>query len=157
VEIQTPRSSIDAIAATALRRPFQSIRPRRHTHRRGLAVSELAICLPILVLIVFGSLQMCNVIYLKHALVTAAYEGSLEMAKSTTTNDNVTARIQQVLEARRINNAEIEILPVGTNVAATPHGATLTIHLTANTASNLSVTGFVTFPVTMEHTLVCSR
>jgi len=125
--------------------------------RSGLAVSELAICLPIMVLIVFGSLQMCNVIYLKHALVTAAYEGSLELAKSSTTNANVELRIQQVLEARRINDATIEILPAGANVATTPHGETLTIRITATSASNLSVTGFVTFPATMEHNLVCSR
>lgn len=122
-----------------------------------MAVSELAICIPVLVIIVFGSIQMCNVIYLKHAMVTAAYEGSLEMAKSITNNDAVETRVRQVLEARRISSATIEILPAGTDVAATSHGQTLSINITAQTPSNLSVTGFVTAPTTMTHTLTCSR
>mgnify|MGYP001821520865 CR=1 FL=1 len=125
--------------------------------RRGMAVSELAICIPVLVVIVFGSIQMCNVIYLKHAMVTAAYEGSLEIAKSITSNDAVETRVRQVLEARRISNATIEILPAGADVAATPHGQTLLISINAQTPSNLSVTGFVTAPATMTHTITCSR
>ena len=42
--------------------------------RAGIAVVEFAVCLPILVLVVFGSIEACNAIYLKQAATASAYE-----------------------------------------------------------------------------------
>ena len=51
---------------------------KRHTgqkrqSRRAAAVVELAVCLPLLFTIFFGSIEACNVIFLKQAVTAAAY------------------------------------------------------------------------------------
>ena len=79
-------------------------KPAGSSERRAAAATELAVCLPVLTLVVFGSIQACNLIYLKHGAVTAAYEGTLELAKRNATNASMTARAQQVLDARGIRN-----------------------------------------------------
>lgn len=114
--------------------------------RRALAVTELAVCLPMLTLIVFGSLQACNLIYLKHGAVTAAYEGTLELAKRNASNASVIARAQQVLDARSVRGATIQILPAGTEIYATPPGTPFSIEVTAPVSQNMSLSGFFPMP-----------
>ena len=130
---------------------------RRRKSRSAIATVELAICLPVLVLVVFGSIQATNLIFLQHAATAAAYEGILELAKSNSTNASVEARIQQVLDAREVSNATISILPAGTNIAETPPGTLLTIQVAADVNSNLSVSGFFVAPDSVTSSLVATR
>ncbi|MCA9260424.1 MAG: pilus assembly protein [Planctomycetales bacterium] len=125
--------------------------------RRGAAVVELAICLPLLVMLVFGSLQACNLIYLKHAITAAAYEGTLELAKPNATNATVLARVQQVLDARGVVSTNALILPSGSDVNAVATGTALTISVTANSAANLSFSGFFLSPATLSSNIVATR
>ncbi len=105
----------------------------------------------------FGSIQATNLIYLQHATTAAAYEGTLEMAKSNATNNSVQARIQQVLDARQVVNSTIKILPVGADIAQTPPGAILTLEITANVRSNLSIFAFFAMPNDVTGRLVATR
>ena len=88
-------------------------------------MTELAVCLPLLTLVVFGSIQACNLIYLKHGCVTAAYEGTLELAKRNATSASITSRVQQVLTARGIRSSQIRILPAGTDISTRGPGNAL--------------------------------
>lgn len=134
---------------------------RRNCHvesqRRAVAATELAVCLPMLTLVVFGSIQACNLIYLKHGAVTAAYEGTLELAKGNASNASVEARAQQVLTARGIRNAQIRLLPVGTDVAGSAPGATFTVEVTADVRSNLSLSGFFPLPASVVGRIAATR
>ncbi len=132
------------IPSTSLRlsRRWPLLRRCTQSNRRGTATVELAVCLPVLALLVFGGIQACDLIYLKHSLTAAAYEGSLELSKTNSTNANIEARITQVLAARGVTEAEIEILPAGTLVEQTPPGVTLTVAVTAPTRPNLTLSGF---------------
>ena len=125
--------------------------------RRAVATVELAICLPVLVLIMFGSIQATNLIFLQHATTSAAYEGSLEMSKRNATNTSVEARIQQVLDARDVVNSTISILPVGTNIAQTPPGTILTLQITADVNPNMTLSGFFVAPDQVTARLVATR
>lgn len=125
--------------------------------RSGVATVELAICLPVLSLIVFGSIQATNLIFLQHAATAAAYEGSLEMAKGNATSASVQARIQQVLDARGVGNTTIAILPAGTEISSTPTGTLLTIQVTADVRSNTSIFGFFSMQNQVTGTLVATR
>jgi hypothetical protein len=122
-----------------------------------MATVELAVCLPVLVLIGFGSIQATNLIYLQHAATSAAYEGMLEMAKPNATNASVEARIQQVLDAREVANTQINLIPEGVDVSLTPPGNALTIEVTADVRSNLALWGFIIAPETVRATVVGTR
>ncbi len=116
------------------------------SRRRALAAAELAVCLPMLTLIVFGSLQACNLIYLKHGAVTAAYEGTLELAKRNASSASVIARAEQVLAARGVRGATIQIHPAGTDVYATPPGTPFSIEVVAPVSQNMPLSGFFPLP-----------
>ena len=102
--------------------------------RKGIAVTELAICLPVLALTIFGSIEMCNVIHLKQTLIEAAYEGALVGSQPRATEAVVLARVQNVLTARAI---------VGTNVSVEADfdsllpGELFTVHVDATIVGNI--------------------
>ena len=51
-------------------------RVARRASRKGTATVEFAVCLPVLVTIVLGSIEATNAIFLKQHLTAAAYEGA---------------------------------------------------------------------------------
>lgn len=138
--------------------PRKNLKHRQKpTARAAIATVELAICLPVLSLIMFGSIQATNLIFLQHATTAAAYEGSLEMAKSNATNSSVKARIQQVLDAREVVNSSITIFPSGTVISKTPPGTLLTLEVTAEVRPNLFLNGFFVTPNQVHGRIVSSR
>jgi Flp pilus assembly protein TadG len=124
---------------------------------QGTATVELAVCLPVLALLVFGSIQACDLIYLKHSVTAAAYEGSLELSKTDSSNANIEARIQQVLDARGITSTTYDILPAGTLIEQTPPGATVTVVVNADSQANLMLSGFFFTPATVTGQVVMVR
>lgn len=100
--------------------------------RSGLAAVELAICLPVLVLLVLGSIELTNFIFLKHALTSAAYEGVREAVRREGTDASSTAMAQQVLTARGIQGASVRVTP-GTQITS---GQPLTVEVSAPSSSN---------------------
>ncbi len=48
----------------------------RKRQRSGSVVVEVAVCLPLIVLLVFASVEACTMIYLKQSLTVSACEGS---------------------------------------------------------------------------------
>lgn|GEM_PF-2733391 len=55
---------------------MRSVHQRPVRHRSGLAATEFAVCLPILLAIVIGTIEACSMVYLKQSLSVAAYEGA---------------------------------------------------------------------------------
>lgn len=84
-------------------------RCRRKRTRKGAAVVELAVCLPIIVMLVFGSIETCNMIFLRQALNASAYEGIRVAVGPDATNQEVIDRCQAVLDARKVKGTKITI------------------------------------------------
>lgn len=79
--------------------------------RRGAAVIEFAVCLPLIVLIVFGGIEAANMLFLRQTLVQAAYEGVKTGVKVDGTSASSTASAQAVCDGRNLSNVTINISP----------------------------------------------
>jgi Flp pilus assembly protein TadG len=113
----------------------------RRKHRRGAAIVEFAVCLPILMLLILGSIEATSAIFLRQALTTSAYEGIREAVRTSSTTAQATARAQAVLTARRVNGSRILFTPVDTETA--PRGSNIVIEISAPFGTNSPFMGRV--------------
>jgi Flp pilus assembly protein TadG len=79
--------------------------------RRGSALTEFALVLPLLVLILFATVETCSMIHLQQALKVATYEGARVSLIPGTTPANVEAAVKQVLSDRRISGGNVSVTP----------------------------------------------
>jgi Flp pilus assembly protein TadG len=87
----------------------------RHVLRRncrGVAAAELAVCLPIVVLLVVATIEACSAVFLKQSLTVAAYEGVRTALVEGATASNVQAACNQVLADRKIDGGTITVSPL---------------------------------------------
>lgn len=138
-------------------RSRQFIRRPVRTTRKGVATVELAVCLPLICLLVFGSLQACNLIFLKHSITTAAYEGTLELVKSGSTSKSVTTRVEQVLEMRGVKNYKVDLKPGNKKVEKTAPGFPFQIEVAADVNPNLILRGWFATSTKVSYTATCPR
>ena len=81
-----------------IRRPTFRCTSARKPPRSGSAVVELALILPVLVLIVFGSIEANNAIFLQQVLTEVAYQGALEDVDVSAKKQNVIDRMQDYVD-----------------------------------------------------------
>ena len=85
--------------------------PRCGPHRRGVATVELAVCLPVIVLLVLGAMEATNMVFLKQSLAVAAYEGGRTSVVPGATTADVVAKCQEILDDRKIQGAAVSVTP----------------------------------------------
>lgn len=109
-------------------------RPNRSAQRPGVAAVEFAVCLPVLVLIVFASIEACTMVFLKESLTVAAYEGSRVAVQPAATEAAIVARCQEVLAERNVAGASVELVPP--LLAEAPAGEPLEVRVSAPCSAN---------------------
>lgn len=109
-------------------------RARVQRGRCGLAVVELAVCLPAIVLMVLGSIEACSMIFVKQSLHIAAYEGIRRAVRYDATEQTVLDRCQQILDERGVENATIEMTP--NTLDTVERGNELTLRISAPVLDN---------------------
>lgn len=82
-------------------------RPKKN--RSGAAAVELAISLPVLVMLLFGTIETCTMIFLQQSLEIAAYEGARVAILPKVQASDVEATVNQILSARRVNSARVGV------------------------------------------------
>ena len=102
--------------------------------RSGAAVVEFAVCLPVILLIVLGSIQAASMLFLRQTLVQSAYEGAKVAVRNTGTNEDAISAIQNVAAGRRLNGVVIEFSP--TDVSTVRQGETISVLISAPGDSN---------------------
>lgn len=107
--------------------------------RRAIAASELAVCLPILVLLVLAMIESCTMIFLKQSLTVASYEGIRNAIEPNATSTTVKAASNAVLADRRVNGAVVTITP--TNFETIPRGQYVTVTVSAPASRNSVIPG----------------
>jgi Flp pilus assembly protein TadG len=101
---------------------------------RGVAAAELAVCLPIVVLLVVATIEACSAIFLKQSLTVAAYEGVRMALVEGATVSNVQTACNQVLADRKIEGATVSVSPVG--IEALQPGDYVDVTVTAPCSEN---------------------
>jgi hypothetical protein len=88
-----------------------SNRNSRQRKKRGVATAELAVCLPIVVLLVVATIEACSAIFLKQSLTISAYEGVRTALEADATLTAVEGTCNRILAERRVKNASISVRP----------------------------------------------
>jgi Flp pilus assembly protein TadG len=102
--------------------------------RRGLATAELAVCLPVIVLLVLATIEACTMVFLKQSLTVASYEGVRKALAEGATASQVEAVCNQVLSDRRIDGGTVTIRP--RNIPSLEPGEMVDVTVSAPCASN---------------------
>ena len=105
--------------------------------RRGVAAAELAVCLPVVVLLVIATIEACSALFLKQSLTAAAYEGVRTAIDQGATTATIQAACNQILADRKIQGATITIKP--SNIASLNPGDFVDVTVTAPCNSNTPV------------------
>ncbi len=113
--------------------------PRRGRARRAVAAAEFAVCLPILVLLVFGAIEASSFIFLKQALSVAAYEGAREAALNNSTSTAAKDRAANILAARNVQGFEVRFPDGDPN--AVQRGNEISVEVVAPTQPNSPLAG----------------
>ena len=91
------KSLLNTMRSSSKRRGY------RAGKRKAAATVEFAICLPVLIALTLGTMDLCSVIFLKESVTIAAYEGARRGVGRGRTNEDVTNRIIEFLDDRDIN------------------------------------------------------
>jgi hypothetical protein len=111
-----------------------SNRRRGRTIRRGTATVEFAVMLPLIVLLVLGSLECSGLMFAKQAMVQSAYEAAMVSTKVNGTEAAAIDAAQRVARGRRINSLSLNFNP--SNFESLPSGTIISVTASAPANSN---------------------
>ncbi|MEM6981106.1 MAG: TadE family protein [Planctomycetota bacterium] len=118
-------------------------RGNRGRRRKGVAAVEMAVCLPVIILLVFGAIEASSFIFLKQSLNVAAYEGIRESIRVGSSNAEGAQRAGDILTSRSVQDFEIRF-PNG-DASEAERGDEIVIEVVAPTSTNSPLAGqFVT-------------
>jgi Flp pilus assembly protein TadG len=83
-----------------------------------VAAAELAVCLPVIVLLVLGMIEACTMIFLKQSLTVAAYEGARTAIRPNADAADVQSTCDGVLTDRRVAAGVVAVSPKDISSAA---------------------------------------
>jgi hypothetical protein len=108
--------------------------------RTGLASSELAVCLPVIILMVFGMIESCTMIFLQQSLTISAYEGARRSIGQDGSNASVIAASEQILLDRSIVGYQIHLSHA--DISRVDPGTYITITVSASCDDNSCMNGW---------------
>lgn len=123
-----------------MRRTSPTTHFRRTNERSGVAATEFAVCLPILLVLIIGTLEACSMVYLKQTLSISAYEGARAALQPNAVTSEVEDACETILTSRSVNGATITISP--NNFESAAEGTWITIEVTARGGDNTIIAGW---------------
>ena len=126
----------------------QNYKRKAARNRKGAAVVEFAVCLPLLFLIMLGSIEAANMLFLRQALVQASYEGAKAAIRLDADNFDVEEVANFVAEGRRVEGFTVETVPA--DVTTVAQGEFIRVRTTAPVNSNSFISGTVFRNLTLD-------
>ena len=117
-----------------------NFRQQAHGGRRqrlGVAAAELAVCLPVIVLLVVATVEACSMVFVKQSLTVAAYEGVRTALEKGATFSDVQATCDQILSDRKITGGTVVVNP--TDFQTLPPGRYVDVTVSAPCDQNTIV------------------
>lgn len=111
----------------------------RSVSRRAAAAVEFAVCLPILIVLVFGSIEASSMIFLKQSLNVAAFEATRQAIRPSGSNGVALNRATAILDSRGVQGYAVDF-PNG-DAATMERGEEFAAVITAPTAANSPTLG----------------
>ena len=111
------------------KRVYRNAGRTQHGKRKGAAVVEFAVCLPVIFLIGLGSIQAASLLVLRQAMVQSAYEAAKVAVQSNATAADATAAANRVAAGRRLTSVQIEFSP--SNIAGLAKGTPIRVTVSA--------------------------
>lgn len=111
-----------------------SIRIPGFSDRAGTACVETAVCLPILLILVLGSVEVTNKIFLKQSMATAAYESCRAAIRTEASMADAVTAGEAILKSRGVKSFSINFQP--TDVSKAKRGETIRVTVTAFSNAN---------------------
>jgi Flp pilus assembly protein TadG len=135
------------------RQPFtRDSRRSRQANRRAAAVVELALCLPVIMVLVVASIECCDMIHVQQALQVSAYEGARKAALPDSDSAEVLQVANNLLAAYSITGATTKISP--SQISNVPKGTQITLTVSAALDLNRKSVDFMFGGRTMTATCV---
>lgn len=78
-------------------------------NRRGGALMEFAVILPVMFVVILGSVDVCNNIFVKQFLTEVSYQGAIEGADAGVTEVELVQSINAYLSARNVGDATVTV------------------------------------------------
>ena len=122
-------------------------RPRAEDRsQRGLAVVELALLLPLLMLVLFGVIEYGWMFLKNQQIADAARTGARVAVTEGATNALVTARVEQALATSNLGSSGYVLILVPSDISTAPPGSTVRVEILVPYA-NIALTGVPIVPV----------
>ena len=103
-------------------------RARVRQGRRGAAMIELALFLPVFFMITMATVETCRVLYLRQSLTIAAYECARIGIVPGMTRETLDDQCDVILRARNVKGAVLTTKPA--NIDTLKYGDTLAVTIT---------------------------
>lgn len=113
---------------------------QRAQRKLGAAIVELALCLPVVLLLTFATVEACHFIHLKQSLKVAAFEGVRVGIVRGADASNVQAQCQLFLDSRGVNEYSLDFAPA--NPASVPEGDYFRVTVSAPCSANSLFSGW---------------
>jgi Flp pilus assembly protein TadG len=140
---------------------MEMVRPPRTAllkKRRGASTVEMAFAAPLLILMVFGIMEIAHAFMVQHLMQDAARQGCRAGLLPYATNSSVTSTSNQLLMSEGITTATINILVNGSagDVAQANSGDAVTVNITVP-SSDISIVPGLGYLTGQTHASVTLR
>lgn len=129
---------------------------KRSCVRAGTAIVEFAVIVPIVVLIIFATIDICSFLYLKQTLKVASYEATRVAVMVGSTTTLAESQAKMLLDQRGIKGYSVTISP---RPEALNRGEFVSVRVVAPGGPNLPMQGWFCGSLSTfgETSMMCDR